>query len=162
MRARLDWWLLAHDCRAARGFCRSLWAGGNWPSANRQTPERRGPRGEGYEMGRSSARPVTAAVPGWSRSPAIMPGTVDPVSLSALSFWSLLFPCGAHCPVCRARGRSALVEALLSLRSFLMLLWCWVSRACLCLCSSRGLSPLLNLALGVLPKNTLCYRESPY
>ena len=110
-------------------------------------------------MGRSSARPVTAAVPGWSRSPAIMPGTVDPVSLSALSFWSLLCPCGAHCPVCRARGRSALVEALLSLRSFLMLLWCWVSRACLGLCSSRGLSPLLNLALGVLPKNTLCYRE---
>jgi len=80
VRARLDWWLLAHDCRAARGFCRSLLAGGNWPSANRQTPERRGPRGEGYERGRSSARPVTAAVPGWSRSPAIRPGTVDPVS----------------------------------------------------------------------------------
>jgi hypothetical protein len=114
--------------------------------------------GGGYERGRSSARSVTAAVPGWSRSPAIMPGAVDPGSLSALSFWSLLCSCGAHCPVCRARGRSASVEALLSLRSFLMLLWCWVSRACLGLCSSRGLSPLLNLALGVLPKNTMCYR----
>jgi hypothetical protein len=72
-----------------------------------------GPRGEGYERGRSPARPVTAAVPGWSRSPAVMPGAVDPGSLSALSFCSLLCPCGAHCPVCRARGRSASVEALL-------------------------------------------------
>jgi hypothetical protein len=55
---------------------------------------------------------------------------VDPVSLFCSLFLVpavLLCPCSAHYPVCRARG-SASVEALPSLRSFLVLLWCWFTQ----------------------------------
>jgi hypothetical protein len=141
---------------------RLLWAANCLPIQTDKTPEARRRGGEGGGGGgRDRCKYHTTRFP--SRTRVLVEG---PLRLGtrlgiqspffALSFWSLLCPCGAYCPVCRARGRGPLVLvcALPSLHSFyaVVVLVERLSRTCLGLCSSwvGALSCLLNLTLGVL------------